>query len=627
MVRYLVLFSFLNFGILPVLAQTDSVMKKNLREISINAERSDLFNFGLNTDKPDSLLKHFVNSQNLGSLLDISSGIVIRSYGPGCLASTSLRGGTAQQTSLNWNGLTINSPVNGLNDLNLIPNFLFGNINVVPGLAGSIQGSSSIGGGINLSDNLLINKGVSGQALQSVGSFGNFTNGFKFNYSQKNWKSSTAWIYNQALNNFPFINRAEFGQPKQILENALGKTFSILHQSNLNTARMGSFKIWYWGSAAKREIPSTMLTYNSKAFQDDQSHKGMLQWSYQLKNLGLKYRSLWQNDYLVYDDSASYLRSVSTSNLFVNDAEVRINFNHLDVLSFGVLQTNSFAQATNYTSTAVRNQTAFWSTYQISILKLKSIFTINFREEWLGDHRLPIIPGFGFRTKLNKSIEIYGQLSRVYRIPTLNDLYWNPGGNLLLKPETGWAEELSFRYNLKTFDISLTGFSRIISNWILWQPINAQIWSPINIGQVKSQGIELRSNLILKLNSKIVSKFGMQANYTESFNDEKSDANYGKQLIYIPLNKVSGTAGISYLNSSFLVSALFVGKRYSSSDNEDIMQSYGLLNLALSQSFSIKKTKGDLFFKANNVLNKMYEAIIWRPMPGFNVELGVNYKF
>lgn len=627
MFKNLVLFTISIFGILPVLAQTDSVLKKNLKEISIHAERSDLFNIGLNTDKPDSLLKHFANSQSIGSLIDISSGMVVRSYGPGSLASTSLRGGTAQQTSLNWNGLTINSPINGLNDLNLISNFLFSNVIVVPGLAGSMQGSSSIGGGINISDNLLIKKGLSGAVIQSVGSFGNIGSGIKLNFSQKNWKSSTSWIYNQGNNDFPFINRAEAGQPKQILQNTSGKTISVLHQSNWSTIKAGTFKIWYWGNAAKREIPASMLTHESVAFQEDQSHKGMFQWSYQLKNLGIKYRSLWQNDYLVYDDSASFIRSEATSNTFVNDAEVRINLTLNQVLSFGVIQTNSFAEATNYRSKVDRRQTAFWSTYYLSLPKLKSLLNFNIRQELLDEISLPLIPGIGFKTKLTKSFDIFGQVSRVYRVPTLNDLFWFPGGNIFLKSESGWAREMSVKYHVKAFEVTLTGFSRLITDWILWQPVNAQIWSPINIGKVKSQGLEFRSNLTLKLNAKMVSKFGVQANYTESFNDDAKDENYNKQLIYVPYHKLSGTAGISYLKSSFLISGLYVGRRYSSSDNSEIMQSYALLNLAYSHAFTLKKTTGDFFFKANNVFNKMYEAIVWRPMPGFNMELGINYRF
>jgi iron complex outermembrane receptor protein len=127
--RYIIISFLFSLG-LPATAQKDTLWEKNLKEITITADRLELYTLGNRIDKPDSFLQRLFKSSPISSLLDASSGLVIRSYGPGILATSSLRGGNAQQTAMTWNGLSINSPVNGLSDLNLVPSFLFDGVSV-----------------------------------------------------------------------------------------------------------------------------------------------------------------------------------------------------------------------------------------------------------------------------------------------------------------------------------------------------------------------------------------------------------------------------------------------------------------------------------------------------------------
>ena len=66
------------------------------------------------------------------------------------------------------------------------------------------------------------------------------------------------------------------------------------------------------------------------------------------------------------------------------------------------------------------------------------------------------------------------QLSTLYRLPGLNDLYWMPGGNPDLKPEYGYSAEagskLSWKSQNKKTKVSFepTYFNRYIYNWIIW---------------------------------------------------------------------------------------------------------------------------------------------------------------
>ena len=632
--RYIII-SFLSLLCLPAIAQKDTLWKKNLKEITITADRIEVYTLGNRIDKPDSLLQRIFKSSPIGSLLDASSGLVIRNYGPGILATSSLRGGNAQQTAMTWNGLSINSPVNGLSDLNLVPSFLFDAVSVLPGLAGSLQGSGAIGGGINLNNSALKKEGFSTELMQTVGSFGTYTGGLKLNYAKNKWSHSTKGYYSKTNNNYPFNNRAESGNPKENLTNAQGVNYSALHQTSYQSQKAGVFKINYWGTFANRQIPPTLLMESSTARQFDNIQKTMLQWDKSFKKITLKFHSLFQNDYLKYTEKEMDINSISKSIFITNDAELRFKSFKNSTSSIGVVQSFTKAKVANVLNTGTttlnesdRNQIAIWASHFHQILKLRTSISASLRLELVDTKFLPLIPSLGFKTHLHKSLDIYGQTSRVYRIPTLNDLNWVPGGNPQLKPESGWANELSMEFNQKNERIylttSLTGYSRLITNWIQWQPVSSQIWSPVNIGKVNSRGLELRSTLKISLTNKLFGKAGLNVDYTKSENMDASNPNYQKQLIYIPFLKSSSFIAFGIKNTIIMLQGVWVGKRYISSDNLDSIPHYGLLNLAINHYFNYKKTSSTTFIRINNIFNKGYEAIVWRPMPGINYEFGIN---
>lgn len=620
---------------LPATAQKDTLWEKNLKEITITADRLELYTLGNRIDKPDSFLQRLFKSSPISSLLDASSGLVIRSYGPGILATSSLRGGNAQQTAMTWNGLSINSPVNGLSDLNLVPSFLFDGVSVLPGLAGSLQGSGAIGGGINLNNYALKNEGFAAELMQTFGSFGTYTGGLKLNYSKNKWSHTVKGFYSKTTNNYSFMNRAEAGNPKDNLTNAEGENYSVLHQTSYQSQKAGNFKINYWGTFANRQIPPTLLMESSTANQLDNIQKTMLQWDKSLKKISLKFHSLFQNDYLKYTEKALDINSISKSIFITNDAELRLKSLKNSTSSIGVVHSFTKAKVANVLSTGTttlnnseRYQLAFWASHFHHFVKLKTSISASLRQELVDTKFLPLIPALGFKTHLHKNLDIYGQTSKVYRIPTLNDLNWIPGGNPELKPETGWANEVSAEFNKKnkriSFTTSITGYSRLITNWIQWQPVSSQIWSPINIGKVNSRGLELRSTLKIGITNKIYSKTGFNFDYTKSENVDATNPNYRKQLLYIPYYKSSGFIGFGIKNTVLLLQGVWVGKRYTGSDNLDSIPHYGLLNLALNHNFTLKKTNSNVFLRVNNILNKSYEAIVWRPMPGVNFEFGIN---
>ncbi|MBU7569152.1 MAG: Plug domain-containing protein [Flavobacterium sp.] len=142
------LYLFLFFCICQsALAQYDSIHNLKVVEIS-DLQLKDYSDSQSVLKLTDSIINK--NQSSLTSLLNYNSVIYFKENGLGMVSSPSFRGTTAQQTAVVWNGININSQLNGQTDFNTITTRDFNSIAVRAGGGSSIYGSSAIGGRIHL---------------------------------------------------------------------------------------------------------------------------------------------------------------------------------------------------------------------------------------------------------------------------------------------------------------------------------------------------------------------------------------------------------------------------------------------------------------------------------------------
>jgi len=127
-------------------AQQDSLL---LREVTVDgyiikANRT----FKEQTLSSDSL-RNFT-AVSLGDAQQQATGIFVKGYGSGGIATLSLRGTSAQHTRLYWNNLDVSSPTLGLADMSTVPLAAFDQIQVQYGFASLSDGSGGLGGSIRL---------------------------------------------------------------------------------------------------------------------------------------------------------------------------------------------------------------------------------------------------------------------------------------------------------------------------------------------------------------------------------------------------------------------------------------------------------------------------------------------
>ncbi len=227
---------------------------------------------------------------------------------------------------------------------------------------------------------------------------------------------------------------------------------------------------------------------------------------------------------------------------------------------------------------------------------------------------------------------------RIFRMPTLNDLYYTFIGNKYLNPEyttqynVGLSYETSF-YNSVFKHIGATAdvYYNEVKDKIIAMPTSNQFqWTMINLGYVEIRGVDLTANCAMQFGEVGVE---MRATYTyqkaQDFTDPESTY-YGGQIPYIPWNSTSAILGGQWKGWGLNYSFIYTGERYTSQAN--IPENYTLpwytSDLAFSKNIEFKNaTELKATLEVNNLFNQQYEVVLNYPMPGTNFKLILNYLF
>lgn len=575
---------------------------------------------------------------NLSELLSNNTPVFVKTYGSGSLASVSFRGTGASHTSVLWNGVVLNSPMNGQVDFSLFPTPFIDNAELNYGASGLINGTGALGGSVSLNNQVKFNKGLSLSLQQSVGSFGNYISNAKIGYSNKKWFSESQAYLNTNKNDFEFTNIALKDKPTQTQLNAELTQYSF-QQAIFRKFKNSKLGVRFWYFNSDRQLPKNMSVGNytdavHNETQDDQALRTMLEWSGFTSKLNYKITSSFLNNNLIYQDSASEIYSESKTHIFDN----KINTNHYLKNKFTFKNVISVRYEQANADGFEQKHKRFNSHWLVGITKQfkRMDATVFNRMIMIDEEMQPFAPSLGLQYKLlkSKNLKIKSNAAINYNYPTFNDLYWGAGGNPDLKPEKSEMVELGSSYSIitkkTTVTTELTGFYSHVYDWIIWLPTSSSIWSPTNLREVENRGIEYGLKVKTSLNKFKISLNGNYA-YTLSTNRKAKndiDNSVNKQLIYVPYHQFNINTGIAYQKWLLNYNYTYTGKRYISTDNLWYMPANYQSNLSLSKTLKAgHKTQLNAIFKVNNLFNQEYQAIAWRAMPRRNYLFTLSLQF
>ncbi len=631
--QLLIIFFLLCLQTVTVVAQhtvSDSTLQ--LKEVVVEAPRISDFIPGYKIVRIDSLTKSEYGQQNLSDLLADESPLFIKSYGLGSLAVASFRGGSAYQTAVLWNGISLSSPMNSQLDLALVPVDAADDIKLQYGGSSALFGSGAAAGVIHLLSNPKFNRGITTRLNISAGSFNDYRQNILVEVSKKKIVSVLKIFNASALNNFEYTNIYTASGVTVNQTHAQLKNQGLISENKFLINNNQTLSVNTWLQHTDRNIPPTMLQQESKTNQTDDALRVTSEWKYEKKRTVTFVHAAWLNERIIFSDPLSGILDTSKTQQLIGEAETKITLSKNHFINIGIHNTYSTAGHNNYESSPHQDRIALFASYLFTSENKKLSAGSSLREELI-DFSQPLFTySASGEYVITKWISARANASRVYRVPSFNDLYWKPGGNPDLQPEEGFAEEAGINLKLKNkifqFTTDVTVFNRNIENWILWMP-GITYWSAQNVMTVWSRGMETNSSLSITVkNIKIT--IAALTEYVLSTNTKaktENDNSVGHQLIYTPMYSGMAKLSVAYKNLQLTYRHNYIGYRYTSTDNTQYLIPYDLGSAYFSYNKKFKDYGGGVFFQVNNIWNEQYQVISNRAMPGVNYNGGISIQF
>jgi outer membrane cobalamin receptor len=633
-VHKLLLSFFLFSGCLGPVVYSQSLKDTlSLKEVEIKASYL-LNNQGFKKVRIDSSLLLPRLNTDLSTILSQNSTIFIKSYGNGGLATASFRGTSASHTQVEWNGININSPMLGQTDLSLIPVSQFDGIELLYGSAGIAKTSGAFGGVINLVTNPEWNNKISLLFAPTIASFSTYNASLNFAAGTTKFQSITKLNYTSSKNDFPYYdNNLEIQRQVNGSYYNYGITEELFFKVSKKDYLTG--KVWY--SNDFRNLPPIVTNVNSKNSESikEITTRSLIEWKRLENKYYFTFRSAFIDQYMNYKNDSSKTDDDHKYNSLIN--RLRFVFSGIKKLSIkpGVDFNYDWVSSDQYTGNKTRSNIALFSEQNYEVNKRIQLSLI-LREELIDMKFMPFILAFGINYKPFNKIDLsfLSNISRNFRFPSLNELYWKDFGNEDLLPETDYTAEIGTVYHFNNqkgnffIETELTGYYSLIDQYIQ-VTFTGNTSKPENINEVFARGVEAGLNLSWTI-------FGFtlksQNNYhfcksTYEKTTSAADASLGKQLIYIPRNTFNSTLNIKKWGFYASYNFVFIGKRYTGKDNLSWMPAYNLSNIILGKNLGIKKFILSLQLQINNLFDLALRSIASVPLPGRNYAMTIRFNF
>jgi iron complex outermembrane receptor protein len=650
-----------------------------LQEVVVTGHRP-MKEIGVQKTTFDSLTLKENVALSMADVLTFNSSVFVKSYGRATLSTIAFRGTSPSHTQVTWNGMRINNPMLGMTDFSTIPSYFIDNASLLHGTSSVSEAGGGLGGLVKLGTAPEKTEGLKMQYVQGVGSFRTFDEFLRIGYGNEHWHLSTRAVYSSSPNDYKYTNHDKkeniydsdnniVGQyyPRERNRSASFKDLHLLQEVYYNTNRGDRFGLNAWYIDSNRELPVLTTDYGSDTDyenrQREHTFRSVLSWDHLRSNWSVKLKGGYIHTLMAYDYSrevaegmmSAMTRSRSKVNTFYGQADGEYSLSEKWLFTAGVsahqhlvvskdknviLQDGDKA-IVGYDQGRVElsgNVSAKWQPTD------RMGASLILRQDMYGESWAPLIPALFVDGVISRrgNVMAKASISRNHRFPTLNDLYFLPGGNPDLKSEEGFTYDAGVSFSTgreEVFSVggSATWFDSHIDNWIIWLPTTKGFFSPRNVKKVHAYGVELKANLSVVPAKDWLIDLNGSYSWTPSVNEgEKmsdADQSVGKQLPYVPKHSASLTGRLSWRTWSLLYKWVYYSQRYTMSSNDYTLSGhlpvYFMNNVTLEKGLQLRVADLSLKLAVNNLFNEDYLSVLSRPMPGINFEffVGVTPKF
>lgn len=583
-------------------------------------------------------------SRSLSELLSNHSSISIKTQGQGAMATASFRGTASSHTKVNWNGITLNPSMSNTFDFSQLPVFFADNVALYHGGGHLKNGTGALGGSVNVSNIGNWNDQTKVKAFVELGSYDTYTGAATLRFVQDKSLFQTRIYHQQSENDYEYINKVLKLEPfRERRKLADYNQTGVMQEAYFRMNDGSTISSNLWLMYGERSLPPPIMVNVT----DQESNK----------DYGLNY-------YIGYDKAkgkhdfsakAAYLLNIMRYKRLFNSQyfDPKSNFNRMQSIQLKADYTYLHSEQFNV-GVSVRYSRDFVRTYSSdsTILndghtkvkgdwdKHRDIINLQGQVLWkplsrlamnvqvmgeLNDDKFAPTFSAGISSDIVPNrLNVKASVSYNYKYPSMNDLYWVPGGNPLLKPEKGFSYDATLTYTSKIgsyfyIRTEASCYTMDIDDWIMWLPNNeTYVWTPVNINNVRSQGVEalIRLDMVTdNLELGLVANYAYTSSENKRKNFDEDDTQY-KQLPYIPLQKANVHFSAKWKDIQLAYSISYTDKRNVTQDESYKTPGYTIHSAELSYNLKIRnKYKLVPKITAYNLFDEYYESTQYFPMP------------
>ena len=646
-----------------------------IREVPVWGRRP-MKSIGVQETRLDSLILKENIALSIADVLTFNSPIFVKQYGRATLSTVSFRGTGPSHTQVTWNGMRINNPMLGMTDFSMIPSYFIDDASLLHGTSSVNETGGGLGGLVRLSTAPADIRGFGLQYIQGIGMFKTFDEFLRLEWGDEHWQVSTRAVYQSSANDFKYRNRDKKENIYDDEMNIVGSYYPternksgafddvhVLQEVYYDTKRGDRFGLNAWYINSNRELPLLTTDYaDDKQFENRQREhtlRSVLSWDHYRSDWKFAAKAGYIHTWMAYDyrkdPGSGIMNSITRSRNKVDtfygqaDGEYTPNGNwfftagisahqHLvESIDKDIILQQGGKDIVGYDKGRIELSASVSAKWRpTERLGLSAVL----REEMYGT-KWATVPAFFADCQLSKrgNIVAKASVSRNHRFPTLNDLYFLPGGNPDLRSESSFSYEagLSFavgKENVYSLSGSASWYDQHIDDWILWLSTPKGFFSPRNIKQVHAYGVEMQASLAvipardwkLTMNG----TFSWSPSINEGEPISPADQSVGKQLPYEPEFSATVTGRLTWRSWGLLYQFCYYSERYTMSSNDITLSGrltpYLMNNLSLDKAFALKWADLTLKVTVNNLFNEEYLSVTARPMPRMNVEFFIGIR-
>ena len=570
--------------------------------------------------------------RSVAEALDARAPVVVRRYGAGGLASLSVRGAGASQTLVLLDGQPLGDPQLGQVDLSLLPSGLLESVELTGGAASGLYGSGALGGVVGLRTDAAPGLRVQAEA----GAWGERRVGTRAGAARGAFRAVAAAEVSRTDGDYATPDPTLLGRPlvRRVGWDARQTSAFAVISAEGQAGRAG---LSLWVADAERGLGGALRPDAAPGGEPGGVAAGVVgarQWDRLLRLAATASRpARWGKVSAALAATRTRLRYASPFPAVrpgAIDQTGRTQTVALDVQAtadrlvagwtlVGLVAASEGRADHPSLRGGARDRTVGAGVSAVGRVGRVSLFPALRADVYAPSgsaRRAALSPQIGVNVALNGMLRVRASAGRAFRMPTLNDRFWAPGGNPDLRPESGWTADAGVAVARSAFRAEATTFWTRARDLIVWSPdgaLGGDVWSPENVARARTRGLEATVG-----SARRVGPLGLDGGAALSLLDAR-DLTSGERLRYTPRWTARGWAGLARGPFRIDVGARAIGARPTTASGSSPLPAHVVLDAQARWTRRLGPAgRGAVLGVAlalDNLADVRYESVRSYPMP------------